>query len=59
MLGASLSLRRVATNSGLVLLDEAANRLWAYNDTAREICDRLREGAPEEVERVRSPINTV
>ena len=48
MLGASPSLRRVATNSGLVLLDEASDRLWAYNDTAREIWDRLREGAPAE-----------
>ncbi len=43
----SPSLQRVATNSGLVLLDDTANHLWAYNDTAREIWDLLHGGPPE------------
>jgi len=41
------SLQRVATNAGLVLLDRSATRLWAYNDTAREIWDLLDGGPPE------------
>jgi hypothetical protein len=44
---ASPSLQRVATSSGLVLLDGTANRLWAYNDSAQEIWDLIHAGRPE------------
>jgi hypothetical protein len=43
----SPSLQRLATESGLVLLDRSANRLWAYNGTAGEIWDLFHEQRPE------------
>jgi len=41
------SLERLATKSGLVLLDHATNRLWAYNDTAGEVWDLFHEPLSE------------
>ena len=40
----SASVRTLPTATGLVLLDTSSNCLWAYNDSARQVWERLAEG---------------
>src|SRR5262245_30745482 len=43
----SPSVRRFPIEGGLLLLDRAANCLYAYNDTARQVWDLIDAGRPE------------
>jgi hypothetical protein len=42
--GPSASVRTLPTSTGLVLLDTSTNCLWAYNDSARQVWERLAGG---------------
>jgi hypothetical protein len=44
----SPSVHRFQIDGGLLLLDQASNCLFAYNDTARHVWDLIREGRTEE-----------
>ena len=44
----SPSVRRVPIKGGLLLLDQASNCLFAYNDTARHVWDLIEAGSGEE-----------